>query len=163
MTDRPMNLYAIIAGFAPNNEVHFILTESNDDAMRDGVFVAAHDACDGYRSVDADVYLIGKATHVSRAKATDAPSEWEWAHPGVEDVTAEHERFMAAFERDHGISDQEYRDEGKLRATVTRELLAPEKCSGCRTSFTADNPADAGDGGRGWFCRRCTEAAAEVF
>ena len=98
-----MNLYAICPVHAPNNEVSFILADSDDKAIRQGVFEAADDAtAGGYGSPSAEVYLIARdLQHVGTAWATDAPREWEWAHPAVEENVA----FWACLEAEQDAGD----------------------------------------------------------
>jgi hypothetical protein len=84
-----MNLYAIVPAWAPTNQVTFILAEDDAGAIEHGVFVAAKDVTDGYSSPSADVYLIARSVRrVGEAVATDAPPEWKWAHPAVEENAA---------------------------------------------------------------------------
>ncbi|MDL4814976.1 hypothetical protein [Actinomadura opuntiae] len=100
-----MNLYAIRPVNAPACEVEFILAEDDQEAMRQGVFAAAKDVCDGnYFSPHADVYLIASdVRHVGKAWATDAPREWEWAYPGVLENAAEEAVLDATY--GHGAAD----------------------------------------------------------
>lgn len=88
---RKVNLYAVKASWAPLNEVHLILAADDAEAMDDGVYVAAHDACgSGYGSPSAQVWCAARdLEYVGEAFATDAPAEWEWAHPGVEENALE--------------------------------------------------------------------------
>lgn len=82
-----MNLYAICAANAPHNEVDLILAESDDEAMKHGVYAAAKDIAEGnYFSPTAEVYRVAEnITKVGDAQAIDAPQEWDWAHPVVDD------------------------------------------------------------------------------
>lgn len=86
-----MNLYAICPVHAPNNEVSFILAETDAEAIEEGVFVAAIDVAKvNYCSPSADVYLVARdVQHIGKAWATDAPRDWDWAHPAVEENAAE--------------------------------------------------------------------------
>ena len=67
------------------------------------MFVAADDVKVGYGSPSADVYLIARdVEHVGQAWATDAPPDWEWAHPAVEENAADEVLQEAAFNVEHG-------------------------------------------------------------
>lgn len=95
-----MNLYAIIPTWAPLNEPHLILAKDDQEATDMAVFDAAHDAAapGGYGSPSADVYLIARdLKKVGTSWATDAPPEWRWAHPAVEENAA----MLAALEAAH--------------------------------------------------------------
>jgi hypothetical protein len=85
-----MNLYAIRPVHSPNSEVSLVLAESDGEALLEGIFAAALDVANGnYFSPAADVYLVARELHhVGKAWATDAPREWEWAHPAVEENAA---------------------------------------------------------------------------
>jgi len=49
-----------------------------------------NDACEGYGATAAEVRLVAAdLKHVGTAHASDAPGTWEWAHPGVEEATAD--------------------------------------------------------------------------
>jgi hypothetical protein len=93
-----MNLYAITPSWGP--DVTFELAESGEQAMKHGVFVAAHDlTAPVYGSPSAEVYLIARnVEHVGTAYASDAPPEWQWAHPAVEEALADHVLQEAAWE-----------------------------------------------------------------
>jgi hypothetical protein len=79
-----MNLYAITADHSPSPaDLHIF---PNDAAALDhAIFVAAYDAIRGDGSPSATVWLVARdVAEVGRARATQAPPEWAWAHPGVE-------------------------------------------------------------------------------
>lgn len=86
-----MNLYAIRPTWSP--QVEFMLAESEGRALEAAVFAAAHDlVSQNYGSPTAEVYLIAEnVRHVGTAYATDAPRNWDWAHPAVEEAIAEME------------------------------------------------------------------------
>jgi hypothetical protein len=94
-----MNLYAINASYAPHDELTFTLAKSDEDALECGVFVAAKDLVDGgYTSPSAKVYLVAKDVKlVGTAYAKDAPAEWKWAHPAVEEALDRQARDDAEF------------------------------------------------------------------
>jgi hypothetical protein len=98
-----MNLYAIVPVYAPNCEVQFILAKDDKGALDHGVYVAADDIADpGYFSPAADVYLVAEDVRkVGEAVATDAPKEWKWAHPAVEENVAREAALDA--EHDAGL------------------------------------------------------------
>ena len=78
-----MNLYAIRPAHDP--DVYFVLAKSDAEALEHGIYYAAQDA-DVHGSPTAHVYLVAAdVVHVGEARALDAPSAWEWAHPAVED------------------------------------------------------------------------------
>ena len=85
-----MNLYAIIPSWAPGPDVEFMLAESDEEALDHGVYSAAVDLTrPDYGSPSAEVYLIARdVQHVGTAYASDAPREWKWAHPAVEEALA---------------------------------------------------------------------------
>lgn len=95
-----MNLYAIIPAYAAHNEVTFVLAESDDAAMQHGVYIAAKDIADAcYYSPTASVYRVAEnLPKVGDARAADAPKDWAWAHPAVEEglAVAEKHDVMAA-------------------------------------------------------------------
>ena len=96
-----MNLYALIPDMAANNEVEFLLAETDAEALEHGIFAAAHDACGSYRSLTASVYLVARdLAKIGTAHATDAPREWKWAHPGVEEAVADDALLEAEFAAD---------------------------------------------------------------
>lgn len=100
-----MNLYAIVPSHAPNNEVSFVLAGDEDQAMQQGIFVAALDVAKGnYFSPSAQVYLVAAdLLLVGEALATDAPAEWDWAHPAVEENAARQAKEQADW--DAGVRD----------------------------------------------------------
>lgn len=86
-----MKLFAIKARNAPGNELDFVLATSDQEALEWAVYYAAQEAVDaaGYGSLSAQVYCVNEdVRHVGQAWATDAPREWEWAHPGVAEAVA---------------------------------------------------------------------------
>jgi hypothetical protein len=90
-----MNLYVA----TPTWELgaSFWLAETDEEAMQHGVYVAAQSAVNGCGSPSADVYLIAKdIKHIGEALATDAPREWKWAYPGVEENAASVEELYAS-------------------------------------------------------------------
>ena len=77
-----MNLYVIRPAYDP--DVSFVLAKNDAEALEHGIFAAAQDA-DLHGSPTAHVYLVAaNLPHIGEARALDAPSEWEWAHPVVE-------------------------------------------------------------------------------
>jgi hypothetical protein len=97
-----MNLYAILPAYAPGNEVSLVLAESDAEAMGQGVFIAAKDIADSvYFSPTAAVYRVAQnLTKIGDAQAIDAPREWRWAHPAVEENAKRCERCLDPIE-DH--------------------------------------------------------------
>ena len=89
-----MNLYAICPAYAPHSEVELILADSDDEAMQHGVYIAAKDIADAnHFSPTAEVYRVAEnITKVGDAQAIDAPQEWRWAHPAVEENAKRCER-----------------------------------------------------------------------
>ena len=97
-----MNLYAIIPSWSPGPP-HFELVQSDEEALEHAIFTAARDLTKGYRSPSAEVYLIARdVQHIGTAHASDAPSEWQWAHPAVEEALAEQAVEEAAYAVEHG-------------------------------------------------------------
>jgi hypothetical protein len=93
-----MNLYAIIPCYAPGPEVELMLAETDEEALKHGVFAAAYDMLrPNYGSPTALVYRIGAAEQIGEAKAVDAPAEWEWAR-GIHARVAEEDQFMASLD-----------------------------------------------------------------
>jgi hypothetical protein len=80
-----VNLYAIRPAHAPSDEVELYLAETDDEAMRHGIYLAAKDVADCiYFSPHAEVYRVAHdLIKVGDAQAIDAPREWRWAHPDV--------------------------------------------------------------------------------
>lgn len=87
-----MNLYAIVPGYAPGQDAgstQLVLLHNKEEALKHAIYVAARDCVEGYGSPDADVYLVAENVKgIGVAHATDAPKQWEWAHPGVEENAA---------------------------------------------------------------------------
>jgi hypothetical protein len=82
-----MNLYAILPAWSPGREVKLVLAEDDAEALHNAVYDAADDACKGYHSTSAEVYLVAAdLRQAGTAHASDAPASWEWAHPGVEEA-----------------------------------------------------------------------------
>lgn len=95
-----MNLYALIPDLAASNEVELLIAKDDAEALEHGIFTAAHDACKGYGSPTASVFLVARnLTKVGTAHATDAP--WPWAHPKVEEIVAELACIEAEYNLDH--------------------------------------------------------------
>ena len=53
-----MNLYAILPAYSPGNGVKLMLAENDTEALDHAVYEAARDACKGYQSTRAEVYLV---------------------------------------------------------------------------------------------------------
>jgi hypothetical protein len=103
-----MNLYAISCAYEPGNEVTLVLATDDAEAIQEGVYRAAKDVANGnYFSPSADVYLVATDLRkVGTAHATDAPREWEWAHPAVAEnvATAVLQEAALNFERGDSAS-----------------------------------------------------------
>jgi hypothetical protein len=92
-----MNLYAIKPSWSPDPVEMFILRD-DAQALEDAVFIAAQDLLHEYGSPTAEVHKVTAdgLVLVGTAYASDAPPEWEWAHPAVEDALNELEAEFAA-------------------------------------------------------------------
>lgn len=98
-----MNLYAILPAMAPGDAATLVLAKDDADALElYGLIEAAHDAIDGHNSLSAHVYCVAENLRCAgEAVATDAPRDWEWAHPGVEENAA----WWAAFEAELAMEE----------------------------------------------------------
>jgi len=95
-----VNLYAVCAEYAPfESDTHLFLARSHEEALDWGVFIAAKDATGIHGSTKAEVFLIQADVHkIGDSYAAQAPAEWKWAHPGVEDAIARDSKFRAEAE-----------------------------------------------------------------
>ena len=82
-----MNLYVITPDWSPSARI--ALAESDEEALDDAISDASHNAVTAEGSPSATVYCVAEnLRRVGQAWATDAPREWKWAHPGVEENAA---------------------------------------------------------------------------
>lgn len=84
------DLYAITPSYSPD-PVDMYVFGSDEEALDMAIFHAAKDLIGGVGSPTADVWKVtaGGLVNVGRAKAANAPADWPWAHPAVEEKLAE--------------------------------------------------------------------------